>query len=271
MGAAVGNMAGMVLYGIAIDPMLKEEQRIIFQHNQNKRKLKETLVLLLTCAGRIVNAETDVSACGYEDEEENMFCQKCGNKIEDNAAFCPRCGAKQPAAHVREQTINNVAISAGKKADETVQSIKTATKVCSLLRENAPLCPEIQSFTIKEYRTSAVVVGKIYWYSIQVLNGQIGFNWYPVVPFILPAVFFILSVVLIVIKPVYGSVLMLLSGLSGIGVSVFGDKEKDLVLPFIRKALGQSKYTEQFQYIEIISYSIAVYAGFRMMLALLLE
>lgn len=195
-----------------------------------------------------------------------MFCQKCGNKLEENIAFCPRCGARLPIADAVEWPVGNVAILDGKKADEIVQSIKTASKACKLLRENAALCQKIQSFTIKEYRSKAVVVGKINKYSIQILNGQIGLNWFPVFPFVLPIIAFILSIVLYAEVSAFGIVLMLLSGLSGIGVSVFGNKEKKIVLPFIRKALGQPKYIEQATHIEMIAYSMVVFCSALMIL-----
>ena len=43
LGAVIGNVAGMVLYGIAKDTMTEEEQRIILQYNQGRIELGETL------------------------------------------------------------------------------------------------------------------------------------------------------------------------------------------------------------------------------------
>ncbi len=45
LGAVIGNVAGMVLYGIAKDTMSEEEQRIILQYNQGRAELEETLAL----------------------------------------------------------------------------------------------------------------------------------------------------------------------------------------------------------------------------------
>lgn len=45
LGAVIGNMAGMVLYGIAKDTMSEEEQRIILQYNQSRTELEESLAL----------------------------------------------------------------------------------------------------------------------------------------------------------------------------------------------------------------------------------
>ena len=45
LGAVIGNVAGMVLYGIAKDAMSEAEQRIIFQYNQSRTELEERLDL----------------------------------------------------------------------------------------------------------------------------------------------------------------------------------------------------------------------------------
>lgn len=200
-----------------------------------------------------------------------MFCQKCGNKIEENAVFCSRCGAKQPIVDVVEQSIDNAAISLGAKDDVTVMPIETATKAYELLKENAALCPEIKSFLLKEDRSTAVVVGKINQYSIRISNGQIGLNSFPVFPFVIPMCLCILGVILLMVTMYMRGfneefmlivvLFTLLSGLSGIGVSVFGNKEKKIVWPFIKKVLGQPKYIEQFQHIEIFTYSLFVFGG----------
>lgn len=45
LGTVIGNVAGMILYGIAKDAMSEAEQRIIFQYNQSRTELEERLDL----------------------------------------------------------------------------------------------------------------------------------------------------------------------------------------------------------------------------------
>lgn len=202
-----------------------------------------------------------------------MFCQKCGNKLEENIAFCPRCGVRLPVANAAKQPINYVVILDEKKADKTVQPIDTATKAYELLQKNATLCPEVRSLVLEEHRSTAVVVGKINKYSVLVMNGQIGLDSFPVFPFVIPmwlcCLSEVLSLALAYIMSTYyysdvskfmlpNMLLGVLSALSGIGVSVFGNKEKKIVLSFIRKTLSQPKYIEHFSYTEMVTYSVCI-------------
>lgn len=197
-----------------------------------------------------------------------MFCQKCGNKLKENITFCPKCGVRLPVADAVKQPIDNTAILDGRKADKTLQPINTAKKAYELLQENAAFCPKVKSFVLKENRNTVVAAGKINRYSVLVLHGQIGLNSFPVFPFVIPMWLAGLSEVLLVIAmrfyveelmlPI--AFFMLLSGLSGLGVSVFGNKEKRIVLSFIRKVLGRPRYIEGFPQ-EILIYSIVALCG----------
>lgn len=57
LGAVIGNVAGMALYGIAKDAMSEEEQKIILQYNQNRTKLEKTLALKYQCLMRQIEEE----------------------------------------------------------------------------------------------------------------------------------------------------------------------------------------------------------------------
>lgn len=210
-----------------------------------------------------------------------MFCQKCGTKLEENAVFCPACGARRSVADAAEKTMDNPAASAQNKDGETAKQADTAREAYELLRERAALCPEVRSVALAEHRDTAVVVGKINRYSARFLNDQIGLNSFPVFPFVIPNVLCILSVVMFfvggymsidyptsTILGIYGEelilpacILALLAGLSGIGVSVFGNKEKKIILPFVRKVLGRPRYIEQFNHIEMVVYTVFVIVG----------
>lgn len=206
-----------------------------------------------------------------------MFCQKCGYKLEENIAFCPKCGERQPVADGVGQSTGNSAASDGKNAGETVPRIQTATEAYELLKENEALCPEIKATVLGEYHNVAVVVavGKVYRYHVEVMHDKIRINASPKFPYVIPYVLSVLSVVLMMVVSCayeyyrwwYGVELVelsisffgLLSALYGIGVSVFGNKEKKNVLPFIRKVLGQSKYVEPPLYFEVILFSVLAF------------
>lgn len=203
-----------------------------------------------------------------------MFCQKCGNKLEDNVVFCPKCGTKLSVAE-EELSAGSPVMATGKKADkgETPTPVQpyiyTVATAYEMLKENAALCPEIETVQKNERSSAVVVKGKFNRYTVKILDGQSSLNSFPVFPFVLPAVLCMLGTVFFFIDSSYrenfslpAAIFMLLSGLSGIGVSVFANKEKKAVLPFIRKTLAQPRYTEQFQHIEMFTYSIFVFCGF---------
>lgn len=207
-----------------------------------------------------------------------MFCQKCGSKLEDNVVFCPKCGTKLSVAEA-ELPAGSPVMATGKKADEgeiptpKQPYIYTVATACEMLQKNAALCPEIETIQKNERSSAVVVKGKFNRYTVKISDGQSGLNSFPVFPFVIPMVLCILGAVfLMVALHIYTSyrenfilpvaIFMLLSGLFGIGVSVFANKEKKAVLPFIRKTLAQPRYTEQFQHIEMLTYSIFVFCGF---------
>lgn len=182
-----------------------------------------------------------------------MFCQKCGNKLEEKAIFCSKCGTRLSVA-AAGQSADNQIVSNRQKAEDTAQPavdypcIQTHAKASEMLRENAALCPEVKKVLTDESRSAAVAEGRFNRYTVKVLNGQIGLNSFPVFPFVIPMALCILSVVFLITAMymsvysgdftflgLYGEelmlpieIFMLLSGLSGIGVSVFANKEKRL-------------------------------------------
>lgn len=215
-----------------------------------------------------------------------MYCSICGTEVKEGAAFCQKCGARliesrNSVEASAAEYIDGKVISNGNKDGETAQQAATAREAYELLRKNAALCPEVRTVALAEHRDTAVVVGKINRYSARFLNGQVGLNSFPVFPFVIPNVLVCLSTIMLfvggymsidystsTILGIYGEdlilpalILMLLAGLSGIGVSVFGNKEKKIVLPFIRKVLGRPKYIEQFEHIEMILYSTFAIVG----------
>lgn len=173
-----------------------------------------------------------------------MFCRKCGNKLEDNVVFCPKCGTKRSVAEA-ELPANSPVMATEKKADEgeTPTSeqpcIYTVAAVYEMLQENAAFCPEIETVQKNERGSAVVVKGKFNRYTVKISDVQIGLNSFPVFPFVIPMVLCILGTVflfyMMYIDILYrenftlpAAVFMFLSGLSGIGVSVFANKEKRL-------------------------------------------
>lgn len=223
-----------------------------------------------------------------------MFCQKCGNKLEDNVVFCPKCGTKRSVAEAKLPAGSPV-MATEKKADEGEMPtpeqpcIYTVATAYEMLQKNEALCPEIETVQKKERSRAVVVKGKFNRYTVKISDGQIGLNSFPVFPFVIPMVLCIIGTVLwgvaaymigyvllyrddfFMLLGRLAEILCLLSGLAGIGVSVFANKEKKAVLPFIRKTLAQSRYTEQFQHIEMLTYSIFVFSSLLLLLSALMS
>lgn len=91
LGAVIGNMAGMVLYGIAKDAMWKEEQRVIFRYHQNKREQEELLSLQYQRLMRQIEGEIK----RFDSLVDWAFSEDANAAFEGSVQLAEHCGVFQ--------------------------------------------------------------------------------------------------------------------------------------------------------------------------------
>lgn len=91
LGAVIGNMSGMVLYGIAKDTMSEKEQKIILQYNQSRAEQEEMLVLQYQCLmGRM---EEEIKKFGSL--VNWAFSEDADAAFEGSIKLAEHCGVRQ--------------------------------------------------------------------------------------------------------------------------------------------------------------------------------
>lgn len=91
LGAIIGNMAGMFLYGIAKNTMSEEEQRIIFQYNQNRTELEETLALQY----RLLMEQIEEEIKKFDSLLEWAFSEDANAAFEGSVKLAEHCGVRR--------------------------------------------------------------------------------------------------------------------------------------------------------------------------------
>lgn len=91
LGAIIGNMAGMFLYGIAKNAMSEEEQRVILRYNQNKTALEETLALQY----RLLMEQIEEEIKRFDSLVEWAFSEDANIAFEESIKLAEHCGVRQ--------------------------------------------------------------------------------------------------------------------------------------------------------------------------------
>lgn len=88
LGAVIGNVAGMLLYGIAKNAMSEEEQRAILQYIQNRTELEETLALQY----RLLMEQIEGEIKRFDSLVEWAFSEDANAAFEGSIKLAEHCG-----------------------------------------------------------------------------------------------------------------------------------------------------------------------------------
>ncbi len=181
-----------------------------------------------------------------------MFCHKCGAQALEGSAFCPKCGTKLIIDDVSAAPATAVVPEINPAAKPTGSTTTETGEIYALLKEGLSSCPRIKAVSPAPKGSATIAKGTVYNYIASIVNGQIKLGRTLAGPFLIPLSF--IGGFLAWLASWIGWDIMegsfyfedhaitLAVGLLAIGlfvaaVSFFGEKEANVVLPFIRKAL----------------------------------
>ncbi len=166
-----------------------------------------------------------------------MFCQKCGSEVTEGSIFCTKCGEKLFTGNPVQQGTGNYA-----------PALTPTQEIYRLLKMKSVRCPKIKKVIYQGNSDVTIVKGSAYAYRVNISNGK------PVVKVAVGGLSSILFGIICGIMAYIGSSfgygsnfedicpevggVLLCGGIIGWGISLFGDDEKKMILPFIHEALG---------------------------------